>query len=243
MELTSCFINDERLAELVANGTIPQNVTDLSLGSNQITDITPLVELAELRKLDLWGNQITDITPLANLTNLESLSLSNNQITDISPLANLTNLGGPFGVLELSNNNISDLSPLSGLTNLYWLSLENNNISDLTPLESLVNLNVGMFNSHTLRGNNVTDEQIEALKEAIRRNQDNPSMMFIRAYLQAHPHDSMELAVEILKYIVGLPTGELFGVVQVDMGFEPFIGDAVEILKFAVGLESMVDDG
>jgi hypothetical protein len=241
--LSSLNITSEQLAEMIETGRIRKDVVKLSLANNQITDLSPLAELTNLRELFLNNNQISDLMPLAGLTNLQSLNLYDNQIIDISPLANLTNLGGPFGALGLSGNQISDLSPLSGLTKLHWLMMYDNNISDLTPLESLTNLNLSMIVPATLRGNNVTDEQIEALKEAIRRNQDNPSMMFIRAYLQAHPQDSMELAVEILKYIVGLPTGELFDVVRIDAGFEPSIGDAVEILKFVVGLESMVDDG
>ncbi len=50
-------------------------------------------------ELDLYARQqITDLTPLSGLTNLKTLQLFNNQITDVSPLANQTNL---IKILEL----------------------------------------------------------------------------------------------------------------------------------------------
>jgi len=107
-------ITDERLAEMVSDGTIPADVAFLSLRSNQITDITPLAELTNLRQLWLNDNQITDISPLAELTNLWQLHFVSNKITDISPLAGLSQLKDVW----LSNNPITDISPLFGLRNL-----------------------------------------------------------------------------------------------------------------------------
>jgi hypothetical protein len=216
-------LTNEQLAELISSGQIPHDIRQLSLSDNQITDLTPLASLSNLESLILCRNKISDLTPLANLTNLYCLSLSFNQITDVTPLAGLINLGN---------------GPLGGGS----LELHDNQITDFTPLVNLVHLRTFLI-PHQWYNNAAPPGQIWEVAEAIRRNQDSPSMGFIRTYLRLYPHDSMELAVEILKYIVGLPTGEIFGVVQVDMGFEPSIGDAVEILKFVVGLESMVDDG
>ena len=66
--------------------------TELDLDSNQISDLTSLAELTNLKTLYLYGNQITDLTPLAGLTGLTELDISCNQITDLSPLKGLTNL-------------------------------------------------------------------------------------------------------------------------------------------------------
>lgn len=83
----------------------------------QLTDLTPLANLTNLRSLDLSQNRISDLTPLANLTNLTTLNLSANKITDISPLANLTKLT----TLNLTSNAISDWSPMANLTKLETL--------------------------------------------------------------------------------------------------------------------------
>ena len=112
----------------------------LALGSNQISDITPLAGLTQLSVLDLAWNQISDITPLAGLTQLSVLDLSSNLfISDITPLAGLTQLR----TLYLANHfSISDITPLAGLTQLRILNLHNNEISDITPLAGLTQLRI-----------------------------------------------------------------------------------------------------
>ena len=78
--------------------------TELELYAHQITDLTPLAKLADLRMLGLGFNDITDVTPLAGLTNLKTLWLPNNQIADVTPLAKLTKLR----TLYLAGNPIPD---------------------------------------------------------------------------------------------------------------------------------------
>jgi len=82
-----------------ANQTLT-NLTSLTFGKNQISDIKPLSSLTNLTSLDLEKNKISDIKPLSNLTNLTRLYLAENQISDIKPLSNLTNLTS----LELGRN-------------------------------------------------------------------------------------------------------------------------------------------
>jgi len=52
--------------------------TELHLGHNNISDVTPLAELTNLKILWLYDNNISDIAPLAGLTNLTGLALDNN---------------------------------------------------------------------------------------------------------------------------------------------------------------------
>jgi len=66
-----------------------RNLEVLRLGSNQITDISPLAGLTNLYQLGLSDNEISDISSLARLVNLEQLSLNGNQITDLRPLADV----------------------------------------------------------------------------------------------------------------------------------------------------------
>jgi len=115
---------------------------------NQITDLSPLAGLTNLRDLYLIGDYISDITPLAGLENLTHLSFIRNQVVDISPLAGLTNLE----MLQFGASQVSDITPLAGLTNLTSLDLSWNQITDITPLAGLTNLH-----SLFLRDNQITD--------------------------------------------------------------------------------------
>ena len=114
------------------------DLRELDLSDNAITDLSPLAGLTGLEVLNLSGNRIADLWPLAGLTALERLSLADNRIADLSPLAGLTGLA----VLDLSGNRIADLWPLAGLTALERLSLADNRIADLWPLTGLSGLEV-----------------------------------------------------------------------------------------------------
>ena len=118
-------ITSELLAEMVADGTIPKNVTDLDFEFHSLTDISPLASLTELRFLDLRYGDIVDISPLASLTKLKTLQLTENQISDVPDLTSLTKLE----TLNLSENQISDVSTLTGLKNLKVLLLYDNPLS------------------------------------------------------------------------------------------------------------------
>ena len=110
------------------------NITELSLSSNRITDVSPLANLTKFEGvLLLSDNEIVDVSPLANLTELERLALDNNQIIDVSPLVGLTSLTD----LYLTNNQIHDVRPLSGLYNLRELRLSGNPIQDTSPIVEL----------------------------------------------------------------------------------------------------------
>ena len=94
----------ERLASLHARDRGIQDLTGLQfainlrgmldLRDNQISDISPLAGLTELRELEINRNAISDISAVRGLTNLTLLTLKDNQITDISPVAGLTQLVG-----------------------------------------------------------------------------------------------------------------------------------------------------
>ncbi|MBC2262500.1 KxYKxGKxW signal peptide domain-containing protein [Listeria sp. FSL L7-0091] len=99
-----------------------------------VTNLSGMEHLINLTHVNLGGsNQISDISPLSGLVNLRELWLDHSQISDISPLSGLVNLRE----LYLNNNQISDISPLSGLVNLNWLVLDRNQISDISSLSSL----------------------------------------------------------------------------------------------------------
>jgi len=107
------------------------SLTNLELGSQDISDLGPIASLAQLTSANLSFNQIRDISPLAHLPNLTFLLLAGNQIEDVSPLANLTNLT----YLVIQKNQIATVESLSGLTRLTNLNaLENPIVRKECPL-------------------------------------------------------------------------------------------------------------
>jgi len=138
VDLSGQDITDQRLAEMVASGEIPANVTHLHLAVNYITDISPLRSLTGITYLDLAANNIIDVSPLRNLTGITHLRLAANYITDTSPLGSLTNLIE----LDLWGNRVADVSPLGSLTGLTELNLWGNEFVDISYLSDLTNLTV-----------------------------------------------------------------------------------------------------
>jgi Leucine-rich repeat (LRR) protein len=129
---------------------------ELIINSKDISDLSPLLGLTNLIKLDLWNSFITDISSLSSLTNLKTLSLGLNNFSDISSLSSLTNLID----LYLWDNKITNISPLSNLHNLEILYLHGNNISDISALASISNLKVLNIRNNFL----LKKSQIDQLK-------------------------------------------------------------------------------
>ena len=108
----------------------------LNLGWTDVSDVSALANLTNLKWLYLWYTDVSDVSVLAGLTNLETLYLSDTAVSDVSALANLTNLWR----LSLSSPAVSDISALAGLTNLRELSLSSPAVSDISALAGLTNL-------------------------------------------------------------------------------------------------------
>ena len=121
---------------------------DLFLSDNPISDLSPLRGLNKLSRLVCKHTKISDLSPLAGLTNLRHLDVSGNASTlDLSPIARLINLQ------FLAAPEIVELSPVAGLINLTDLFFSgNDNITDLSPVAGLINL--GLLHSG---GNAVSD--------------------------------------------------------------------------------------
>ena len=113
------------------------NLTSLTVIGNTISDLTPLKNLPELRTLALTANNIQAIPPLENLPNLKTLTLGGNNLGDnIKGLSTLTTLTE----LRLDDTGVQDIAPLRGLTNLEKLYLLDNQIIDISPLEGMTKL-------------------------------------------------------------------------------------------------------
>lgn len=101
---------------------------------DNISDISPLKGLINMKDLWIWGNgKITDISALSGMTKMESLWIKGNQITDIRPLSGMAGLV----YLYMEENMVTDLSPLAGLTKLKSLLLKDNPATDYSPLKDI----------------------------------------------------------------------------------------------------------
>ena len=79
------------------NNTNSDNIIELNLNENKLTDISGIKLFKNLEILYLWNNYITDISVIKNLTNLEYLNISDlelesDQIQYIKSLNNLKEL-------------------------------------------------------------------------------------------------------------------------------------------------------
>ena len=128
------------------------NITEVHLyNQSNISDLTPLSEMPNLRKvtldncavtpdgikelskatqithLTLDNNHLQSVEALSGMTSLTYLSLCNNQMTGVKGLEKLEK----FTTLILVGNQISDLSGISQMKSLTELSLAQNKLSSL----------------------------------------------------------------------------------------------------------------
>ena len=127
------------LSELPFN--LKNNVIELNLSENVISDISPLIKMNynNLKKFNLSKNKIENIDAFEkiDLSNLETLNLSYNKLQNINslPKTNLSNLTD----LNLGYNKISDINALEFMKcqNLRGIDLFNNEILDITVFERI----------------------------------------------------------------------------------------------------------
>lgn len=109
-------------------------VTELTLSSEAIKDLSPIRALANLQTLYCGGSRtkgaLSDLSPLRGMA-LTKLSCINTQVADLSPLR-----GMPLEFLSIVGSPVSDLQPLAGapLTRVF---LAGTQISTLSPLRGM----------------------------------------------------------------------------------------------------------
>src|SRR5690606_6770432 len=94
-----------------------------------VTDIEPLVSLADLWMLDLYDVPVADLLPLSPLRKLNYLGLMRTQVTSLAGLEgdHLTHLGVMYSPLE-------DISALAGQEQLIEVGLVQTQVTDLSSL-------------------------------------------------------------------------------------------------------------
>lgn len=113
-----------------------QNLTQLFLSYDPLTNFSGLAQLSKLNRLYLYGCQLSNVSFLGGLTNLTNLDLTYNSISNAAPISNLARLSS----LSLADNPLSDLSPITGLARLNALILYSTQITNIPSLNNLTNL-------------------------------------------------------------------------------------------------------
>ena len=132
------------------------NVSDLDVGENQITNLVDLSVLTKLTVLNIYHNPVSDLSPLSNLKGLIRIDAGETPISDLAPLSSLYELT----YLDVWYTNVSDLSPLSSLTSLTNLYLSHSLVTSLDPIVNLPNISV-----LSISGLNITDGSLERFKQ------------------------------------------------------------------------------
>jgi predicted Ser/Thr protein kinase len=132
--LKTLYLENNQITSLKALYGI--DLYDLSLGANDISDLSPLSGAVHMQRLNLYGNRIADCSPLQSMQSLSWLALNENQLADLRPLSDLPALT----TLILAHNAIYDIVPIAANASLVSLNLSNNYILDVSPLAALTQL-------------------------------------------------------------------------------------------------------
>ena len=152
------------------------SLKDMSVTTNDITDVSPLKHVKSLKKLSLRGNKNLDSNSLRDLTGLEELGIQDCGITSLEPLKNMKKLQN----LSADSNNLESIKDAENLTGLTALSFSANKVTSLEGIENLTGLktlradtnqldsmeevaNLTELTFFTITGNYLTNETLPVL--------------------------------------------------------------------------------
>ena len=189
------------------------NLMALDIGHNNVTDLSFLYDLPNLRVLIVACNAVEDITPIASLKNLEYLEIFKNKVTDISPLKELPHLMD----LNICFNRIKDLTPLQEIKTLKRLWIYSCEKTDtIPPKEAVEALRAALPDTHidsthysTNGGwrtvaNNELDPHYEIILKIFGKDHLHPKYEYI-PFHDSYPADGVEFPDQIPPLAVKIP--------------------------------------
>lgn len=125
------------------------NLEELTINNLQLSSLSDLSSLKELRSLNLSGCRFpaSELAILASMPKLEKLILADCALSTLADLENVTTLT----YLDISNNTIRNLEPIANMVNMQELYMQHNaltSLDSLTLMYNLEKLNIS-FNSVT----------------------------------------------------------------------------------------------
>ncbi len=130
----------------ISDLTLLKNVREIAFSCNQITDVTPLFELTSLEWLTLNCNPIRSIEGIETLQNLRMIDLSNTQISDITPLFKIHSLDS----IDVSNTNVRSIDGIENMPHLLDLRIGGTYVADISALKKIDYSYVEHTNGFTL---------------------------------------------------------------------------------------------
>lgn len=128
-QLRGCSIQHSDLIYFVdiCGERVKEDTTEIELFGRGITDISPILKLKKLEKLDLGANEIENIYSFQYMSApLRELRIANNRISDGTALMYLDSLE----LLDISGNNLTSVSPIKQITTLKWVKLTGNPLGE-----------------------------------------------------------------------------------------------------------------
>jgi len=159
--LTSLYLPSSSASELssLAGLEYATNLVDFNImGTNQVTDFSPLENLTKLKYVRLQSSNVTsdNFPDLSKNKEIFLVSLSDTSVDNrvMDKLANLTSIDS---ISFQSNMNITDISPLKVLPNLTSLGIQFCGVTDFTVINEFPALNsLAAFGQNTGRNDAAT---------------------------------------------------------------------------------------
>jgi len=135
-QLSVLYGEDNNLSEISVISNLP-SLKEITLSNNQITNLGDFSSIKEgasyLWLADFSRNQLSSLSGMEKLENIRILSLSQNAISDLSPLTSMQELS----TLLIDFNEVSTLGPLVGLPKLRGVYANNNLLAEDTSMDQL----------------------------------------------------------------------------------------------------------
>ncbi len=132
------FIKKNNMAELPSENDLKNlpYIFELNLAGTNISDISPLEKITELRKLDLSNTAVSSLAPIANLKFMGELNINKTKVRDLEPIKNLKSLRK----LYVNSNELTNIDAVQNLVKLTDFECVENLLKTIDSVKGLVNM-------------------------------------------------------------------------------------------------------
>ena len=155
IELETLQFKDAAIDELASLGVFIR-LKDLHFSGTALSDLSPLVSVANHKKIACYQQSNSGHFSNSELNNLEDLDISNTPVEELGPVVTLQNLK----ILNCSGTQIGSLSALQNLS-LESLDCSNTNVKKLEPLFGLPLKTLKCYNTR------VSSKEVDKFKSKV----------------------------------------------------------------------------
>ena len=117
----------------ISDLTLLKNVKEMTFSANQVSDISPLYKLKTLEWLALNCNPIKSIEGIETLQNLITVSISDTEVSDISPLFKIPSLK----YISFEKTYVNSIEGIEELPQFLGFNASQSNLTDISPLNNI----------------------------------------------------------------------------------------------------------